>query len=291
VPSWAGTTRRVALHRQLQFGVSTAAFFPRPLSETLALLARQPWKGVEFMPQTPEECHPDFANTLLELGAGRFEFCGMHFPQILAPFLYNPYPGAVEYGRRLCINLGDLAGQLGVSTVVVHGPWDKMAGGAFLEASVENIRLLCETAEPHDVWIALENTPGSPLGRSPEALVEFAGLIDRPNVSFTLDITHAYQLEQDPMIYVEGLPDIAHVHVSDFSLAKKQQHVAPGEGDVNWQQIVSALRARGFAGNFIIELLPETLGPDPAETLRKSAALLTPLFDWQSGLKGLSAQS
>ena len=266
---------------KLQLGVSTAAFFPHTLEETFDILAQQPWRGIEFMPQTPDECRPAFAEELMRLANGRFQFCGIHFPQILAPFLYNPYPGAFAYGQQLCRDIGALAGKLGCTTIVVHGPWANMSEGAFLNASLANLRLLCDTTAVYNVTIALENTPSCPLTDSPARLLAFGQQIDRPNLGYTVDITHAYQLDQDPMIYIEGVPIIAHIHASDFDTTTNQRHTAPGDGVVDWENIITTLRHKGFAGNFILELLPETLGNDPVKTLQTATALLDPLFaDW-----------
>ena len=266
------------MNNKLKLGVSTAAFFPHSLEDTFSILAQQPWNGIELMPQSPEECYPAFADKLYALSGGRFEFCGIHFPQILAPFLYNPYLSAFEYGQDICRGLGELAGALKCTTIVVHGPWANMSKGRFLEATLVNLRLLCDTAIRHDIIIGLENTPGSPMGSSPETLVAFAGLIDRPNVSYTFDVTHTYQMHQDPMVYLRDLPSIAHVHASDFNLETNQRHTPPGQGSVDWSAIIGALRDRGFAGNFILELLPETLEPDPLKALQDCTALLDPLF-------------
>jgi sugar phosphate isomerase/epimerase len=263
---------------RIRFGVSTAAFFPKPLEETFQILDQQPWKHIEFMPQTPDECRPGFASKLAAINAGRLKFCAIHFPQILAPFLYNPYPAALEYGQRLCVDLGELTGALGCSSIVVHGPWENMSTGAFLDATLSNLRLLCDTCAKHDVIVAVENTPSSPLCRSPEGMLAFAKLIDHPNIGFTVDITHAYQLGQDPMIYINGLPEIAHIHASDFDTATEHRHTPPGDGVVNWSEIIAALLSKGFSGNFVLELLPKTLGDDPVKTLQQSAALLEPLF-------------
>jgi sugar phosphate isomerase/epimerase len=266
------------MKHQLHLGVSTAAFFPRPLAETLDLFARMPWKAVELMPQTPAECTADFADTVLALGAGRLDFCAIHFPQILAPFIYNPYPGAFDFGQQLCTGLAEQAGRLGCNTIIVHAPWPSMAEGAFYDATVANLRRLCDVGRPFGVTIGLENTPSAPLAGSPSAMQAFAAVIDRENLGYTVDITHAYQMKQDPLDYLRALPSLAHVHASDFKLSTQQRHVLPGQGDVDWPAVIGALREREFRGNFILELLPETLGPDPEAGLQESMALLQPLF-------------
>ena len=264
-----------------RLGVSTAAFFPRPLEDVLRILDQQPWKYIELMPQAPAECRPEFAGQIQEISAGRFDFCAIHFPLILQPFLFNPYPAAREFGQGLCAGLGRLAGALGCSVIVVHGPWERMSTGAFLEVTQANLRLLCDTCAGDGVMVALENTTSSPFGESPEAMVAFVEDIDRPNLSFALDITHAHQMNQDPLAYIRHLPELVHVHASDFAVAGGKRHLPPGEGIVDWPAIMDALCGKGFAGNFVIELLPETLGDHPVQTLQRSTAMLTPLFeDW-----------
>jgi len=260
-------------------GVSTSAFFPKPIEETLSILARQPWRGVELMPQAPSECRPTYGQRLLELGAGRFDFCGIHFPQILAPFLYNPDPSAFEFGQELSRDIALLAGVIGASAIVVHGPWAKMDEGAHLEATLANMRLMCDVGLEHGVTVALENTPSSPVGASVEAMVRFAEVVRRDNFGFTFDVTHTYEMSQDPWRYLEGLPSIAHIHASDFDLATQRRHTAPGDGDVPWPRLIEALAARRFTGNFVLELLASSLADDAAETLRSSAALLDPIFE------------
>ncbi len=259
-------------------GVSTSAFYPKPIEETLAILAEQPWRGVELMPQAPYECTSAYGQRLLEIGAGRFDFCGIHFPQILAAFLYNPDPSAFSFGQQLSRDIAELAGTLGSTAIVVHGPWARMAEGAYLEAALANMRAMCDVGKAHGVTIALENTPSSPIGSSVETMVRFAGQVDRDNFGYTFDVTHTYEMGQEPWPYLDGLPSIAHVHASDFELATKRRHTAPGDGDVDWTEVIGRLARRDFTGNFVLELLAETLGDDPAETLRRSAALLNPIF-------------
>jgi sugar phosphate isomerase/epimerase len=261
-----------------RLGVSTAPLYPASLESTLDTLAAQPWRHVELMPQAPSECRPEFAARLLEVAARRVSFCAIHFPQILMPFLFNPYPAAFEFAQELCGDLGELAGRIGARVVVAHGPWDKMAQGEFMKATLANLRRLGDACAQSGAVVAVENTTSSPLTDSPSRLAEFVTGIDHPAVSFALDITHARQLDQDPLDYIAKLPRIAHVHASDFGQVERREHLTPGDGDIDWPPIVSALLAKGFTGNFVIELRTYALTPDPVSALQRSATLLTPLF-------------
>src|SRR5690606_14543501 len=129
------------------------------------------------------------------------------------------------------------------------------------------------------VAIALENTPSSPIGASVATMTEFAAIVDRPNFDYTFDVTHTYEMGQEPWPYLDGLPSIAHVHASDFDLATQRRHTAPGDGDVDWPRLIGLLAQRGFAGNFVLELLASSLGGDPAETRRAAAKMLDPIID------------
>ena len=242
------------------------------------ILENQPWKDLELMPQAPDECRPEFAAVLEEKVKDRFGFCAIHFPLIMAPFIYNPYPSAFEYGQKLCADLAELGGRLGCNAIVVHGPWEKMSTGSFLDATLSNIRLLCDASAKHDIKIAFENTESSPFAGSPEAMLKFADQIDRPNLGFTVDITHAYQMDQDPLMYFNSLPNITHVHASDFDPNTKERHLPPGEGVVDWPMVVSAMQLLDSLESVVIELLPDTLGEDPIKTIKKCTSLLDPMF-------------
>src|SRR5690606_36838248 len=130
-----------------------------------------------------------------------------------------------------------LTGTIGARTIIVHGPWTSMGEGALLEAGHTNLRTMCDVGRHHGVTIAVENTPSSYVGTSPRSMVDFAALIYRPNVGFTFDVTHTYQMGLEPWPFLEELSGIAHVHASDFELATKRRHTIPVDGDIDWRRV------------------------------------------------------
>jgi len=252
-------------------GVSTAPLFPRPLEEIFHILRGQPLRELELMPQSPAECRPEFADELRHQAGRDFHVCSIHFPLILHPFLYNPYPSARDYGRWLCEGLARLAGRLESGVLVVHSPPKRMASPPFLETAVENIRYLCDLCAPMGIKVGLENSANS-VAETPRQMREWAGRIARPNFGYVLDVTHAHQSKLNPLDFIEAL-DLAHLHVSDYH-PEKGPHQPLGRGRVDWQRLVEALRRKGFEGCIIIELATDTIGEDPVATLKESVALL-----------------
>jgi len=268
----------LSLH--IHLGVSTAHFFPRPLDEIFAILRQQPLRCIELMPQSPAECQPGFAAELRRAAGDDFAFSSIHFPLILEPFLFNPYPSAREFGRELCRGLAQLAAALESSVVVVHSPPDRMSGPPFLQVARENTAYLCAQCGQHGVQIALENTASGPV-RSPEQMRQWAASIGHANLAFALDTTHAHQAGLDPLDFIIGLPELMHIHASDY-LCSKGPHQPPGTGEVNWSQLAQALAQRDFQGHIVLELSTETIGEDPIQTLRESASFLAAVFGFSS---------
>jgi len=258
-------------------GISTAAFFPRSLEEIFDILRKQPLRELELMPQAPSECRPDFAQELAGYCGDEFQFCAIHFPSILQGFFTNSYPAAREYGQHLCRDVAALAGGLGARVIVIHAPWERMSSGVFLEATIENIRILCDSSAEHGVTVGLENLVSAPLVRTPEDLLSFAARIDHPNLGFVLDITHAHETGQDPLDFVEQVSPLVHIHASDFD-PHKGQHRVPGDGVVRWERLADGLRRADFSGQIVMELVPGAFGDDPSADLTRGAELLAKVF-------------
>jgi sugar phosphate isomerase/epimerase len=224
------------------------------------------------MPQSPAECRPSFAAQLKLVGGPEFTISSIHFPLILHAFLFNPYPSAREFGRQLCRDLAGLAGALGSTVIVIHSPSAKMSGPQFLAVARENMAYLCDQCADQGTLVALEHTE-SGAARTVPQMLEWADAIRHPNLGFTLDITHAHKIGADPVDFITGLPNLAHIHASDYGPVSGQ-HLPPGTGEVDWSRVSQALDRSAFEGQVILELSTHTIGADPVHTLRQSVAFL-----------------
>ncbi|MEM3402075.1 MAG: sugar phosphate isomerase/epimerase [Candidatus Hadarchaeales archaeon] len=117
-------------------------------------------------------------------------------------------------------------------------------------------------AEDVGVRVAAENI-GLPfyVCSSLEELGEIADEID--GLGITLDIGHAYRREKSngvdkPEEKIAGLVKnlgkrIVHVHLHD-NHGERDEHLVPGDGEINFTPIVSALQQGGYRGAVVVEL-------------------------------------
>jgi sugar phosphate isomerase/epimerase len=130
---------------------------------------------------------------------------------------------------------------------------------------VDLYRRLAEFAEPGNVRIGIET--GWPR---PEQLVDLVEAVDHPRVGITVDVGHLiYTLtptQRDdpraPLIYNELLiahvrtaaPWLIHVHVHDVCYHDWRDHVALGDGIIDWPCLISVLEDAHYKGLLSLEL-------------------------------------
>jgi len=167
----------------------------------------------------------------------------------------------------------ELAADLGARyAVVIPGrrhalaPAPERAARAVLD---EGIGRLLGRAATLGVTIALENSPYGYLGGSAE-LADVVRSWDSPNLRLTYDVANALA-QEDP---AEGVATtagyLALAHVSD-TWRHRWAHTSAGRGEVDFPGFARALRAAGFTGPTVYELVD---GEDPAPRLPADLALL-----------------
>ena len=113
---------------------------------------------------------------------------------------------------------------------------------------------LAHEAEARGVTIGLENTWGRFLV-SPVEMRDFIDRIGSPWVAAYLDVGNvlAYGYPQDWILTLAGR--IRGVHVKDFKLSvgTKEGFCLPGEGDIDWGEVLGALRQVGYDGPLTCE--------------------------------------
>jgi len=164
--------------------------------------------------------------------------------------------------REMLLSL-DLAAELGAEKVVLHPP---MASGMGLfvvptvkELAFEFFEKMVEAAAERDMPLCLENMmPRNILAVEPE---DFFAIFERfPNVLLTLDSGHAH-IDDRSGSRLRGFVDrfadkIGHLHLSD-NRGGGDEHLAVGQGTIDFASLVSNLRQRGYDDTLTLEIFSE----------------------------------
>ncbi len=258
----------------MNIALSTAAFFPRDIDECIALANSVGIKTLELMPQDISECTVEFAKEIKSIDPDMWIY-SIHFPLVLLAFFFNPNPRAKKTGEEISRNLIDMAAYLKTKLIVMHSPRKEKGTPVFREVSIEHIRYLCDLAAEKDIKIAIENNPGSDTSH-PEDLLAFIKELDRSNIITVIDTTESMEAGVAPEEFLEKIPHVDHLHISDFSSNGK--HLPLGLGDIKWEKIVNLMKSRDYQGKWVIELSYRHLLENAETTLKESVNFLRGLL-------------
>lgn len=198
---------------------------------------------------------------------------------LFEPSLANPDPVArkwrIDYTKR-CIELGHL---LGAGTVSVTSGC--MLPGIRPEESLallhESLSEIVPFVQQHNMRIGIEYEPGLLISCAAE-LLSFLDDLDSPLLGANLDLGHSHVLGEDHAEVIAALgAKIFHIHLEDIS-RRKHYHLIPGQGDMDFASIFSALDKQRYKGYITIELYTYSNAPD--EAARQSISYLKGLPFW-----------
>ena len=208
---------------------------------------------------------PDYKQEVERIRAAAEE-CGMTFEQAHAPFRFKnqaDYEGEV---LPLTLRAIEIAGMLGVKTMVVHpihyGDYRK-SKDEMRQKSVAYYRALIPYCEKYGVKVAFENMwQCNEFTRYIEddtcsSAEEFASWFDEINshwITGCLDLGHCPIVGRSTGDFIRhiGADRIGclHVHDNDFL---HDSHTQPYFGKMDWDDITAALKEVGYKGNFTYE--------------------------------------
>ena len=153
-----------------------------------------------------------------------------------------------------------VAAELGAEKVVLHPSMASGMGAHTLETvkmhAFDFLAGMVAAAEQLDITICLENMfPRNRLGVEPDDFEEI--FTQFPTLKLTLDTGHA-NIDDRRGRRLKGLVDrfgdrIDHVHVSD-NLGRLDEHLAVGQGTVNFDDLVKRLKTIGYDDTITLEV-------------------------------------
>ena len=158
----------------------------------------------------------------------------------------------------------DICRQMTARHLIVHlGSHEDRAVG--LERIAHVLAAVAPDYEAAQVVICLENHyPYSyknlcELGGEPEDFAYLFQLIPSPAVGFCLDYGHSHMAGLTEEFIAELGPHLRYCHIAD-SLGEHDDHLAPGDGTVQWDRVLDLTLKAGFFGPYVIEF-PEQGDP------------------------------
>ena len=175
--------------------------------------------------------------------------------------LHLPFSGELniaehKYSRTTIeshIELMKKASEIDIGIFVLHPSAEPYCDNERAEAikrSQESLCKLAECAKNCGGVIAVENLPRTCLGRNSDAIKQLISVDNSLRVCF--DTNH---LLDEPIVdFIRAVGDkIVTTHFSDYDL-KNERHWLPGEGVINWHQLISELEAVQYKGPILYEL-------------------------------------
>lgn len=155
------------------------------------------------------------------------------------------------------VNSIEYAAIVGAKYIVVHGVPVPLGGmsSQSLQYNYEFYTALAPYAKEFGIQIALENVSGRlPY---PYQISEILRMLDDSCFTFLLDTGHARLCHIDPECFIRDLPygTVKALHVQDMrGIEGKDDHILPGMGILNWDEILKALAENGYDGDFNMEV-------------------------------------
>ncbi len=199
---------------------------------------------------------------------------------IHGPNLASLNPRLAAAALEDLLETSELAAELGARVVVFHPgtlPGEYLGVLGALDRAWDVLRRALERAviraEELGVVLALENkqrSKGRDLVLTPREHVKL--LEEFPGLKACLDFGHLHTLGLDPREFVMALGErLVHVHLHD-NHGEGDEHLPLGQGTLDWEGALGALREAGYRGTVILEIPdPEGL-VDSVEAVRRWAA-------------------
>jgi len=282
----------------MKLAFSSNAFRAFPIEESIAILARIGYDGIELMCDAPHAWPPDVTPAGIEsirraLVAGRlglsnlnaFMMCAYRHPATGRegtfhwPSWVDPDPAVREARILHTIRCVEIAAALGAKTVSTE-PGGPIEGRPRVDVSrlfAQGLQRAARRAVELGVTVLVEPEPGLLLERGRE-YEEFArDFMTFPGAGLNFDMGHFYCVGEDPAALIRGVGRKAsHFHLEDIAADRVHFHLPPGEGAMDFGAVFDSLKEIGYPGWVTIELYP--FQKDAPEVAKRAFDRIRPLL-------------
>ena len=277
----------------MRFAFSTNAYRRFPFDEAAERIKAIGYDGLELMADVPHAWPAGLLDGPKRAIRAAMERNGLAFSNVNAfmmnaiddhrhPFLHPSFIEADHGYRRVRIDHTrralDLCAELGAPHITTE-PGGPLAPGqsrsAAINLFVEGLKPLVDHAHDLGVLLLIEPEPDLLLETSDQYL-EVAERINAPSLGLNFDVGHAFCVSEDiPHAIRKLAPQIRHYHFEDIAATRVHHHLIPGDGAIDFAEVVVAIQATGYDGWLQVERYPNLDHPD--DPARRALAHLPPL--------------
>lgn len=266
----------------MKLAYSSNAYMRFALDEAIRRIADLGYTGIELMADTPHLWPEDVTPAQIDRTRKLLDNRGLTIANINAfmmnkiadprqrywhPSWIEPDPGyrriRTDHTRRALT----LARQLGATQITTE-PGGPIAGESEREQAmclfVEELKPVLDHAAREGVNLLVEPEPGLLI----ETKAQWDDLRQRvksPAMRLNYDVGHFYCVNEPLGETIRALaPQIDHVHVEDIAPTRVHHHLVPGDGAIDFREVLAAMRDIEYCGWVTVELYPFVDDPDTA---------------------------
>ena len=267
----------------MKFAFSSNAFRQFSLIETIRILAKLGYQGIEIMADIPHAYPPDLNKKDVEEIGNALSDNGLVVSNLNTFMLHalgdTWHPSWIERDPAMrsqrikhtleCI---DLAAELDFTMLSTEpgGPIDNMEENEALDLFKEGLMAVYEKAGEKGIKILIEPEPDLLIENSTQTKAFFEDL-DPQVFGLNFDIGHFFCVGEDPAVCIREMKDITHhFHIEDIAPTRKHHHLLPGMGAIDFTRVFDAIDDIGYDGFVTVELYPYENQPIEAARLALS---------------------
>jgi sugar phosphate isomerase/epimerase len=257
----------------MKLSFSSNAFKKFSLENAIKEIAKIGYKGVEILGDIPHAYPPAFSEEQIKNIKNLISDLKIEISNLNSFALYAIgdvyHPSWIEPDKRLrlkriqytidCIYLAKKLGIKNLSTepggpISIQG--NKINSDVLLKIFIEGLKKVEPIAEESNVKILVEPEP-SLLIENSDQFLQLMKTICSDNIKLNFDIGHFYCVKEDPSETILKLIDyIEHFHLADISSDRVHNHLLPGMGSIDFEQIFDTIKKIGYKGFVTVELYP-----------------------------------
>jgi sugar phosphate isomerase/epimerase len=258
-------------------GYSTNAFVKFSLYETVVMIGRLGFQGVEIMCDRPHLYPPDFGEENLTRLKTLIDDQGLKVTNLNSFTLfavgdtYLPsWIEPLEERREIriqhtlqCLKVADFFGCTNIS-VPPGGPVGEISREKAMALFHRGLERVAPLAQELDIMILVEPEPDLLMENTRE-FKEFIVDVKSPAIGVNFDIGHFFCAGENPSEAFEELFEwIGHVHLEDIASSREHNHLILGHGAIQFPEIFETMLRLEYQGDVSLELYPYVDTPEEA---------------------------